>query len=513
MLGGWQVLARAAGVAACRFQEALGDPVAAQTQLLARIVGANRDCAFGRKHDFSSIDSLADYRQRVAIADYAAFADDIGRMADGASGILTSAPVVAFEETGGTTEGAKLVAYTTASLTGFSEAVLPWISDLVSRRPAILEGRAYVSISPAMRAPRATPAGIPIGLGSDAAYLGPDLARAFASTLAVGPEVARLATFEAWRLATLTQLIEAADLTLMSVWSPTLLTELIDAIPANAEAISAGLSPAARLRLEASLRPPDLATDRLWPKLACISAWTDASSAVYAARLGRLLPHAPVEAKGLLATEGAMTVPLGGLEGAVPALLSLVVEFIDDDGNAHLCDSIEVGQTYGVAITTHGGFYRYAIGDRVACVDKSGPVPRLRFVGRQGVQSDLVGEKIDEGFAAAVIARLGLIATLAARAGSPELGIRPCYELWLNEEASDIAGIAATAERMLSANPQYAYARSIGQLDALLVRVLPCHVEKRVQRLAMAGRRLGDIKPVSLVSSQSEEWDQACGSR
>src|SRR4029077_4257196 len=105
------------------------------------------------------------------------------------------------------TSGAKIIPYTAESLVGFSEAVLPWIYDLVARRPAIMEGRAYVSISPVLRAPRSTSAGIPIGQGSDAAYLGPGLAEAFVSTLAVTPAIAASATFEDWQIATLSQLI------------------------------------------------------------------------------------------------------------------------------------------------------------------------------------------------------------------------------------------------------------------------------------------------------------------
>ncbi len=126
---------------------------------------------------------------------------------------------------------------------------------------------------------------------------------------------------------------------------------------------------------------------------------------------------------------------------------------------------LESGQTYGIVITTHGGLYRYDIGDRVTCVGVDGPLPRLRFVGRKGVYSDFVGEKIDEGFAASVIERLRIVATLVARTGDLKQGVRPYYELWLNDHSRDHQTIAAKAERLMSENPQYAYARSIGRLD------------------------------------------------
>lgn len=513
MLQGWRVLESTARIAAARFDAALRDPAAAQTAMLKRTIEANLDCEFGRTHGFATIDSLAAFRQRVPIAGDAAFAPAIDRIANGVAGVLTSAPVVAFEETSGTTSGTKLVPYTAASLLAFSQAILPWLCDLATRRPAIQEGRAYVSISPVLRPPRSTRGGIPIGQGTDAAYLGPGLADAFVSTLAVEPVTAASATFEDWQMATLSQLIAAGDLAFVSIWSPTFLLELIDAIPANAEAIAARLPPDARLRLEAGLRLPSIATERLWPRLACISAWTDASSGAYAARLRHLFPQAAVEGKGLLATECAMSIPLGGIDGAVPALLSAVLEFVSSDGTPHLSDVLEVGRTYDVVVTTDGGLYRYDIGDRMTCVGRDGSVPRLRFEGRRGVYSDLVGEKIDEGFAAAVIERLGIVATLAAHAGSAVRNIKPHYELWLNHDISDGSAIVTAAEHLLSVNLQYAYARSVGQLGGLVVLLKPNHVEKRAHRLMMAGRRLGDVKPMSLVDAVTGEPVSGCGLR
>jgi hypothetical protein len=137
----------------------------------------------------------------------------------------------------------------------------------------------------------------------------------------------------------------------------------------------------------------------------------------------------------------------------------------------------------------------------------------LRFVGRRGVHSDLVGEKVDEGFAATVVERLGIVATLAAHAGSPARGIKPHYELWLNEDIPGGSAIAIAAERLLSVNPQYAHARSLGQLGGLVVVCKPKHVETRAHRLMVSGRRLGDVKPVSLLDAVTGEPVSGCGSR
>lgn len=501
MLQGWQTLLQAADSWNDRFAQALTEPSIAQFSVLKGIVARNRQSRFGLAHGFDAIDGIEAFRQRIPIASYEDYAPAIQSMADGATGVLTTAPVVAFEETGGTSAGSKLVPYTNESLAAFRAAVLPWIGDLARRRPGVTRGRAYIAISPVMRSSRATRGGIAIGLQSDAAYLDPDLAASLASILCVDPGVAAISTFDAWRRATLLQLIEAGDLAFISVWSPAFLLRLIESIADDAAFLAPLLSPPARARLEAAMTSSASPAEHLWPHLACISCWTDASSAIYARRLGDLIAHVPIEGKGLLATEAAITIPIGGSPGAVPALLSSFLEFVDTHGQLHLCDDLAVGETYRV-IATVEGLYRYDIGDKVICIDRERHVPRLRFVGRAGVVSDLVGEKIDEGFAATVIERLQVVATLVAQRGEPERGIAPHYELRLDHPVAELEALARHAEQFLAENPQYAYARSVGQLGRLLINLRTGHVEERVRRAMAAGRRLGDVKPVSLIPDE-----------
>lgn len=489
----WAPLLDAARAEAARFVRACTDPRAVQLALLGEIVRTNRETAFGIAHGFAAVDGVAAFRQRVPVASYEDHAPAIARIAGGADGELVSDPVIAFEETGGSSAGGKLIPYTAPALDSFRRAVLPWLGDLARRRPGIAAGRAYVSISPATRARRFTPSGLPIGLDSDAAYLGAGLAPALAAVLAVPPQVGTIRDPQAWQIATLTALVMADDLSFVSLWSPTFLIALLAALEPLGEAVMAGLDPAGRQRLARALAGPLPDTGRLWPRLDCISCWGDGPSVVYARQLATLFPHAAIEPKGLLATEAAITLPWGEGEGCVPALASAFLEFVDAQGEPHLCDALEPGRQYGVIVTTPGGLYRYAMGDVVECLSAAHSLPRLRFVGRAGLASDLVGEKLSEAFVAGVLAGLDWPAVLVGRSQPPG------YVLHI--EAGDLpAGLAAEVEARLCANPQYGHARRMGQLAPLQVAANR-HLSAQLAAAGLAGgRRMGDLKPVALLT-------------
>lgn len=490
-MNGWKILRAAAAGPSERLEAAIADPDGCQATLIRSILDRNSETAFGRAHGFSGIRSVADYRAAVPNRRYDDVAGDMEAIAAGEHNRLVSERVVAFERTGGTTSGGKLIPYTARSLVGFRAAVLPWLGDLAARHPAIELGSAYVSISPATRQPETTTGGIPVGLETDAAYLGEDLVGAFAQLLAVSPQTGAIADIDAWRLSTLTQLVESADLAFVSVWSPTFFTGLIEALPMLADPIRRHVGDDARRRLDDALRGDRIETEKLWPRLAVVSCWADGGSRNFARKLAQLCPQATLQPKGLLATEAAITLPFGDGPGAVPALTSTFIEFRDKDGGFHGAGDLNEGESYDVIVTTDGGLYRYDIGDRLKCVGHDGACARLEFDGRASLRSDMVGEKLDESFVAAVLADLPVGAMLAAHEEP-----RPHYELWLDGPGPPDFG--AIVETGLLANPQYAYARKNGQLGPVVVLSRPGFPADIALSGARQGKRYGDVKPVAL---------------
>ena len=503
-MSGWPAILRAAAVEYASFRDACAHPRATQLALLQHLLRANAQTAFGRAHDFARIGDIESFRAAVPIRSYDALRPWIDRAANGEPAVLTTAPVICCEETGGSASGSKLIPYTEAAIASFRAAVLPWLADLARQRPAAVAGRAYVAISPAGRAPRTTAGGIRVGLASEGAYLGADLVDAFATILAVPPQVGDHADLAVWRHATLLHLLAADDLTLISVWSPTFLIGLVEALPALAEPLVRALhnnsrDPARARVVERALARQPIDTRAIWPRLDTISAWAHGSSRVYADRLAQMFPTVNVQPKGLLATEAPVSVPWSGSPYPAVALTSCVIEFIDDAGDAWLADELRTGRDYRVVITTPGGLYRYDLADCVRCRDVVHGTPRLEFLGRAGLVSDLVGEKLTEAFVADALSVLDLPAALLARPAP-----RPHYELLVGAPRDDHFDAAiARIEQRLRANPQYAYARAIGQLGAIVPRAVPDLGQRMVTEMQARGRRIGDVKPIALICDQS----------
>jgi hypothetical protein len=497
-MSGWAAILGAARAECARLDHACRDPRRSQAALVRKILADNAGTAFGRAHDFDRIATIEQFRAQVPVREHDGLRPWIERVAAGQSGVLTSAPVIAFEETGGSTSGRKLIPYTQASLAAFRAAVLPWLRDLADERPGTFQGRAYVALSPVARVPGATAGGIPIGLPSEGAYLGADLAYAFAAVLAVPVGVAQVRDVAHWRFLTLRHLLAAHDLTFISVWSPTFLIALVEALPALAEPLlkSIGEADLERARLiETALARRPIDTEMIWPRLATVSAWADGASRSYALKLQEMFPHAPLQPKGLLATEGAVTIPRRGSPHPAPALLSAFLEFIDDDGDAFTCDELTEGATYRAVMTTPGGLYRYDLGDRLTCRGHVNGLPRLEFIGR-AVSTDIVGEKLSEDFVAEALDRVGAGACLAARATGA-----PFYELLVDaRHGADLAQHAAMVEKCLHANPQYAYARALGQLGPVKPRAVERLMDRYTHVQARRGCRLADIKPPVLIN-------------
>lgn len=511
----WRAVAAVTRRAYAAFHQALHDCERAQARRLERLLRAGADSEFGRRHGFSRLADPDRFRAALPLRRYEDFAPYIQRMAAGEEKVLSGEPVRLFEETGGSSGAAKLIPYTGRSLAGFRRAVHPWLHDLATGHPGL--GRAYFAISPVVRASRFTPGGVPIGAGDDLAYFGTSIARHMGGIILCPFLPGAVTDVEQWRRLTLLHLLQAEDLTLFSVWSPTFLTALLDALPRHAEGLlrqlrdgvpppisGAASVPPSRRRAAVVARAlsgaqPD--TRLIWPQLRLISTWTHAGAARFIPRLQRLFPHASIQGKGLLGTEGAVSIPLVGHRYPVLAVNSGFYEFLDTAGRSYLAHEVVEGSEYEVVMSVPG-LYRYRGGDRVRVRGRVGDAPQLEFIGRAGLVSDLAGEKLTDAFVSDCLRDIEGFAMLA-----PALEPRPGYRLFVEDGGFALAGII---ERRLRRNPQYAHARDLGQLQALQVVRVERPFE-RYQRWALSrGQRLGDIKPPSLRPEQG--WERRfCG--
>jgi hypothetical protein len=520
--------------ALARYSGALEHPVGFQEALLRRYLRANADTAFGRAHGFDAIRSVTEYRSRVPLARWADVAPWVGRIAAGEQRVLTRSPVRVLEPTAGSTTG-KRIPYTATLQQEFRRAVGPWIVDLVRRHPGLAWGRSYWAITPALLAPTpATGSAVRVGFEEDAEYLGGRFQRLVGATLAAPAALRFVADVESFRYLTLRFLLQARDLALVSVWHPSFLTLLLDALPRHWDrlvadvadgslsppeplpgplrvALAAGVRPSRRRANELSLISPGEPT-RIWPRLRLVSCWGDAHAAIHVPALRRALPGVEVQPKGLIATEACVSIPFAGRTPL--AVASHFFEFLEE-GRVLRAHELEQGGVYSVVVTTGGGLYRYCLEDRVEVDGFVGQTPSLRFLGKEGHVSDLVGEKLREDFVAGALARtfceLGVeprFALLAPRNGAG----RPGYALYLELDRPVAPEMPACLERALEENGDYRYAVALGQLAP--VEVVPIGaggLGAYLRHCQQLGQRLGAVKPLAL--SPRDGWGEVFAQR
>ncbi len=508
-----------------RFLRALDDPMRAQEDVLRRILTRNVRSEYGRRFEFARLASIHDFQRAVPLTTYDDYDADLARVRRGDQGVLTAERVDRLVPSSGSSAARKLIPYTRALRAEMQRAIGPWVVDLM-RRGELRRGRAYWSISPALKE---EPSDVPVGFEDDSDYAGPWLKHAVDATLAVPARVRHLEDVEAFRYATLFFLLRARDLALVSVWHPSFLTLLLDEIPRHWEelvddvrrgvcSLPRAANPRHGALFQREFRPlprrareleaagPDSLAS-IWPRLALVSCWTDGPARHAVDRVRRLLPEVEIQGKGLVATEAFISLPFAGLHPI--AIRSHFFEFVDADGRVRTAGELECGAEYSVVVTTGGGLYRYRLRDRVRVDRHVARTPSLEFVGKEDGIVDLCGEKLSDSFVSGVLERV----LRSAHIESSFAMLAPCdsrgpgYVLFIETPLASSLGIARELENELRANPHYAWCADLGQLVPARVFTVSfgAHATYVAHRCA-GGRKLGDVKPVSL--SAESGWER-----
>ncbi|MCA9791776.1 MAG: GH3 auxin-responsive promoter family protein [Candidatus Eremiobacteraeota bacterium] len=423
------------------FERAARRPEAAQRRRLFELVGT----------------SYERFRESYPVVEF----DDLER-----AGWPGLGRVLHWQPTGGSCGATRKIPYTRALRAEFQRAVAAWVADMFWRQRSLLDGRAYWVITPPVTRPESG------SFGDDAGYLGP-LARRILDSVLVRPDYRP----ESYWMDTARALLAARDLRLVSLWSPTYWLLLVECIQAN------------------GLRPPNSRPRDWWPHLQAISCWADGPSRAYAHKLQGLFPQVEIAAKGLLATEGVVTIPIAGRRPL--ALRSHFFEF-ESEGRVYPAWQLEQGREYAVLLTTGGGLRRYRLGDRVRVEGCYRATPSLVFVGREQV-ADRFGEKLHFAHVGRALEPFEF-AMLAFEEGG--------YVLFFEGEVPDAP---ARVEQELLANFHYRHCLDLGQLRPLRGFRLVGGTAQYTRVCQLLGQRLGEIKPMPV--HPYEGWSQALEGR
>ena len=440
---------------------------------MQRILGGQRGSAIGRRYRFEELRDAAQFRARLPVMEPEKLAAESEALLAGDSSCLVQEPVLLLEPTSGSTSGSRLIPYTASLKAEFQRGIGAWIGQLFWEYPQLLGGCSYWCVTPPH--PRTEQGAVPVGFEHDSEYLGGWASYLFAQVSALAPGLPQKEDF--W-FETARQLLDCRRLRFVSVWSPTFWLTLVEFIRANWKGLSPPGSPSE--------------PGSWWPQLRVLSCWNHAMAAPGANRLAAMFPNVRIQGKGLVATEGLVTIPWGGSHPL--ALGSHFFEFLDESGSSYLADELVLNGEYQVLLTTGGGLYRYRLGDRVRVDGWVGECPSLRFLGRENVL-DHAGEKLSEAFVASVLEQeFEGFAMLAYEDGG--------YSLFADELGPEKLELV---ERELVKNFHYQLCRQLGQLQPLK-GFNTRHGWSCYQQACADQQRLGDIKPVALHSGQ--DWSQ-----
>ncbi|MEK7356261.1 MAG: GH3 auxin-responsive promoter family protein [Bdellovibrionota bacterium] len=408
-------------------------------------------------------------------------------------------PDLVWQPTSGSTGGRKWIPYTVEFRADTQRVASVWLADLGRRYPGILRGTHYWSLSWLPDELRER------GDNDDSRFLPWWQRRLMKSIFAVPSQIQKLPTNEETWFATLVYLANDDSLALMSVWSPTFALRLLEEVRSRRDEIvrsgdsflrARGLpSVAMRSTPIPGANHPDF-FQRLWPRLALISSWDSATSQSWAAKLRLVIPHVAFQGKGLWATEGPVTIPIG--DRKVLCASSHFYEFRRfATGEIVPAWKLEEGEEVQPLLWSSSGLIRLPLSDGVRVSGFHGKVPCLDFQSRLS-STDLVGEKIEARHADSIAER-------ARALGVSTAGLFAVK----NDRRYVLVTIGAKGalgdqwiESELRSNHHYLLARELEQLQAARVCNFATYGELEATLVA-GGFVRGQIKIEALCSVDS----------
>lgn len=440
-----------------------------QTAKLRQYLDKNSNTAFGKKQNFASIKNYEDFKQAVPVLEgYADLKPYIDQIAAGESDILFPGKPLFFETTSGTSNQVKLIAYNKQLKQEFGKGVASWMHDLNRLDPKIFSGKSYWSLSPALKDHGKSSGGIRVGTSNDSDYFDPINAFFLNKIFAVPGQISRITDPHEFYVHTWSHLLTCKKLTFISVWSPQFLIRLVDFFMENIKEIcfESGVTGRWADFIQSKMAGGEFTLELIFPDLKMISCWTHGQSRVWLQKLKSMSGKIPIQGKGLMSTEGVVSIPIGMEEHAL-TYTSHFYEFKDNNQNVYTSNDLQEGAEYEVIITTAGGLYRYNTHDQVRCTGFYYSVPCVEFIGRSGQNSDMVGEKLHENMLYEIFAdTLSRFPELESLYLYPFISENQAGYSLIIESGTDlnVQHITDFVEKSLSKNPYYQQAIRAGQL-------------------------------------------------
>lgn len=420
--------------AAKRFDKACENPGKVQTDLLLNMVRRNAGTEYGKRYDFASIRTVADFQRNVPVITYEDIKDDMMRVASGTSNVFTAEDPVMFAQTSGTTGDPKFVPVTpTDRGTAHSDQMRTWLYHAQKAHPGILDHKIVSLVSPAIEG--YTDSGLPFG--STSGHIYKNMPGVVQRAYSIPYRVFEIEDYQA-KYYTIMRISLEHDVRFLATANPSSIIKLCDKADTHAEQLirdihdgslskTLDIEPEIRQLLEKKLRPNPKRAQFLqqarerrngkllpgdyWPRLGLIGCWKGGTVGHYLNQIDAWFnpdgTHpVPVRDWGYLSSEARGSIPLSD-EGSMGVLTIATnfFEFVEADAletNRNdpeswpflTADQLETGTEYYIFVTTTSGLYRYDINDIVKVVDYYDRAPQIIFLRKGRGMTNLTGEKV-----------------------------------------------------------------------------------------------------------------------
>ena len=522
-----------------KFEQSLGQCRKVQHELLQKLLPANQESEYGRRHGFDSIGTYADFIQSIPLSNYGYLRPYIDRCRQGETKALfgPGQEVVHFALTSGTTAPAKYIPVTSEFLQSYQRGWEIWGYKAIFDHPESYLRKILQVTGNAEE--QFTESGVPCGAISGVlakhqkyiirqAYVTPNHISQIPIALdryytimrfAVAQDIAFISTANPSTILALAQTAaERAETLLRDIHDGTLDAEL--SLPREMRVqFEGGLkkNPARAQELESLLQTYGRLLPMHYWNLSFLANWTGGTLGMYLPRLAEYYGPVPIRDIGLLASEGRITIPMS--DNTPEGILDIQTnfyEFVPQEEYDRLEDpqaedtirqdltvlqacQLKKGKCYYIFLTNFAGLYRYNLGDLVRVTDHIETTPVLEFLSKGSHSSSITGEKLTEKQVVDAVRAVAdeLAVALESFIMVPQWDDPPHYRLYLASEQplprQDLERLSHRIDQRLTMNNiEYESKRDSERLGMLEVRQVPARVlaEKDEQQLqANQGRR------------------------
>lgn len=431
------LLINAARLSKAKFVRKTRKTAVVQEQFLFSLLKTHQETEFGRDYNFGDIKTVKQFQEKVPILTYSSYEAYVERIAKGEQNILTSDPVVYFNQSSGSTGKQKLIPVTKRVRkvrSRVTQQALGFMTDAAIKR-GIPIGKMLLTTSIQIR--DRTSGGIAYGTSSVGDLRNMDFL--YRQVFVHPYDALKPADSLARNYVCLLFALRNPQMRVIGANFPILALQLADYLERYAENFIQDLETgkiASWLKLEPEVRQileqqwsaaPKRAAElrsilqrqgtltpvMAWENLSWIITARGGTSNFYFERFSQYFGDTPIFGGIYAASEATFGIYEDfNSDGTVLAIDSGFFEFIpenqweEEQPKTVLAHEVEVGKYYRIIVSNYSGLYRYDIGDVVEIVGFSEQAPLIVFRHRMGGLLSATSEKTNEFHATQVMQQL-----------------------------------------------------------------------------------------------------------